>query len=132
LERYGIEAWLEKWISDNAMRKEAIYRLAEQWAEEFDANSLVILRRALEGFDTEPCFSRIKARVLYVLCRTDNLFPPSLAPEVMAKLDKAGVVSDYFEIDSRYGHLASGLDAGKWAERLRSFMDVLYEENAVT
>ena len=40
----------------------------------------------------------------------------------MAKLKAAGVSADYFEIDSDYGHSASGLDAAKWAPRLKSFM----------
>ncbi|MFP3999321.1 MAG: hypothetical protein ACLFUN_05705, partial [Desulfobacterales bacterium] len=95
------------------------------WAEEFDANSLVILSRALENFNTEPYFNRIKAKVLYVLSKTDKLFPPSLGPEVMEKLEEAGVDAGYFEINSEYGHLASGLDADKWAERLRLFINSL-------
>ena len=68
---------------------------------------------------------KIKAKVLYVLSRTDKLFPPSIAPDVMAKLKAAGVSADYFEIDSDFGHSASGLDAAKWAPRLRAFMATL-------
>jgi homoserine O-acetyltransferase len=40
----------------------------------------------------------------------------------MAKLKAAGVSADYFEIDSDYGQSASGLDAAKWAPRLKAFM----------
>mgnify|MGYP003350623308 CR=1 FL=1 len=40
---------------------------------DIDGNSLIVLRRALEGFDTRPDFGRIKARVLYVISRTDKL-----------------------------------------------------------
>ena len=47
---------------------------------------------------------------------------PSIAPGVMARLKAAGVAADYFEIDSDYGHSASGLDAAKWAPRLKAFM----------
>ena len=50
------------------------------WAAKWDANSLIILRRALLGFDTRPDFAKIKAKVLYMLCRTDALFPPKIAP----------------------------------------------------
>lgn len=125
LERYGIDSWLKKTISDKEKRRNVMYQMAMRWAEEFDANSLVILSRALEGFDTEPYFNSIKARVLYVLSSTDRIFPPSLALEVMQKLHTAGVDVEYFEINSEFGHLASGLDASKWGERLRSFMNVL-------
>ena len=67
----------------------------------------------------------MKARVLYVLSRTDKVFPPTLAPDVMAKLKAAGISADYFEIDSDFGHSASGLDAAKWAPRLKAFMATL-------
>ena len=43
----------------------------------------------------------------------------------MAALKAAGVSADYFEIDSEFGHRASGADAGKWAPALRSFMNSL-------
>ena len=68
--------------------------------------------------------------VLYVLSRTDALFPPSLAPEVMGSLRDAGVDATYCEIDSELGHLASGADAAKWAPALRDFMRRLRLANA--
>ena len=40
----------------------------------------MILRRGTIGYDTVTDFAEIKAKVLYVLCRTDRLFPPSIAP----------------------------------------------------
>ena len=99
-----------------------IVRRAETWSKVFDGNSLVALRKASVRFDAEKDLGKMKAKVLYVLSRTDKLFPPSIAPDVMAKLKAAGVTADYFEIDSDFGHSASGLDAAKWAPRLRTFM----------
>jgi homoserine O-acetyltransferase/O-succinyltransferase len=99
-----------------------VERIAAVWAREFDANSLLILGRAMEAFDVTPDLRRIRVPLLYVLSRTDALFPPGLAPEVMDLLQKAGVAATYFEIDSDKGHLASGADAGKWAPALREFM----------
>ena len=94
------------------------------------ANSLVVLRKASVRFDAEKDMPKIKAKVLYVLSRTDKLFPPSIAPDVMAKLKAAGVSADYFEIDSDFGHSASGLDAAKWAPRLKAFMATRCERSA--
>ena len=54
--------------------------------------------------------------------RTDKLFPPSLAPSVMHLLDRARVDARYLELDSEYGHLATGVDADKWAPVLAGFM----------
>jgi homoserine O-acetyltransferase len=101
---------------------EQITRVASVWAREFDANSLLILGRAMEGYDVTPDLGRIRVPVLYVLSRTDVLFPPSLAPDVMAKLRDAGVTASYFEIDTELGHTASGADAAKWAPALHAFM----------
>jgi homoserine O-acetyltransferase len=96
--------------------------MAGEWAREFDPNSMVTLRRAIVHFDAEPQLARIKARVLYVISRTDVIFPPSLGPDVMAKLAAAKVDARYVEIDSDAGHLASGVDWQKWAPALREFL----------
>jgi homoserine O-acetyltransferase/O-succinyltransferase len=119
---YGIHEHLEGNFPDPAARMAEIERVARVWASEFDANSLLVLGRASARFDVEKELSRIKARVLYVLSRTDKLFPPSLASSVMAKLQAARVHAEYVEIDSELGHAAPGLDSTKWAPRLADFM----------
>jgi homoserine O-acetyltransferase/O-succinyltransferase len=125
LKTYGIETGLRDTLSDPDDIEAAIRDEATQWARGFDANSLLILAKALRSFDVTREFSRIKAKVLYVLSRTDRLFPPELAPDVMAGLKAAGVDADYFLLDSDYGHSASGRDAQKWTPRLRQFMESL-------
>jgi homoserine O-acetyltransferase len=125
LKTYGIETRLRDSISDPVKIEAAIRDEAARWASEFDANSLVVLAKALRTFDVTAQFSNITAKVLYVLSRTDRLFPPELGPGVMQGLKNAGVDADYFLLDSEYGHSASGRDADKWAPRLRQFMDGL-------
>jgi homoserine O-acetyltransferase len=122
LKGYGIEEQLAPRYPDRAERERVIRAQAEEWARNWDANSLVILRRATLGFDTVKDFRKIRAKLLYVLCRTDRLFPPSLAPEVMRELAAAGVEARYFEIDSALGHLASGPEHAKWSPVLREFL----------
>ncbi|HLZ04155.1 MAG TPA: alpha/beta fold hydrolase [Bradyrhizobium sp.] len=125
LKTYGIEARLKQSMTDPKEIEAAIRKEATQWAKGFDANSLIILANALRGFDVTPRFSDIQAKVLFVLSRTDQLFPPDIAPGVMKGLKSAGVDADYFLLDSDLGHSASGLDAHKWAPRLRAFMESL-------
>lgn len=125
LRRYGAEAELAPLYPEKAALDAAIRARAEAWADAFDGHSLLVLGRVLQGWDATPHFNKIKAKVLYVLSRTDALFPPSLAPGVMADLKAAGVEADYFEIDSEHGHLASGTDAAKWEAPLRRFMGAL-------
>jgi homoserine O-acetyltransferase len=125
LKTYGIETRLRDTMSDPEQIEAAIREEAARWARGFDANSLIILAKALRGFDVTAQFPSIKSKVLYVLSRTDRLFPPDLAPGVMQGLKTAGVDADYFLLDSDYGHSASGRDAHKWAPRLRTFMESL-------
>jgi homoserine O-acetyltransferase/O-succinyltransferase len=129
LKAYGIEAQLAKTIPDPKAREAAIRKVAEPWAKEFDGHSLVVLRRASVRFDAEKDFGKIRAKVLYVLSRTDKIFPPALAGPVMAKLKAANVDATYFEIDSENGHLASGSDAAKWSPTLRNFLNGLAISN---
>jgi homoserine O-acetyltransferase len=122
LKNYGLEEQLAARFPDKAARDAELARMAAEWVSKIDGNALVVLRRAGVGFDAEKDFARIKARVLYVLSRTDKRFPTSIAPDVMAKLKAAGVAAEYFEIDSEFGHSAPGADAAKWAPRLAQFM----------
>jgi homoserine O-acetyltransferase len=126
LENYGYREYLATEYPDPDDRVAEIRRLAEKWATIFDANSLIVLGNAIARFNVEKELSRIKARVLFVLSRTDKLFPPSLEPGVMAALKGAGVRAEYFEIDSDYGHAAVGLDGAKWAPRLALFIQQVY------
>jgi homoserine O-acetyltransferase len=123
LQRYGTRELLARTIADPAAREDALQRLAAAWAHEFDPNSLITLRKAMVRFDAARDFSRIRAKVLYVLSRTDTIFPPSLAPGVMDALAKAGVQARYLEIDTELGHVASGHEWAQWGPALRAFLE---------
>ena len=122
LKRYGIDDQLAARFPDTAEREAEIVRRATPWAKAFDGNSLVVLRRASVRFDAEKDFAKVKAKVLYVLSRTDKVFPPSIAPDVMDKLSRAGVDAKYFEIDTELGHSASGPEWAKWGPTLKDFI----------
>jgi homoserine O-acetyltransferase len=125
LKRYGIDAVLGASHRDPDQREVRLRLQAEAWARRFDAHSLVVLRRASVRFDAQRDFANIKAKVLYVLSRTDQLFPPTMGPRVMGRLQAAGVDATYVEIDTAYGHLASGREAAQWAPALRTFLERL-------
>jgi homoserine O-acetyltransferase len=123
LERYGTRQVLARTITDPAALEEALRRQAAAWAREFDPNSLIALRKAMVRFDARRDFARIRARVLYVLSRTDRIFPPSLATGVMDALAKAGVQARYVQIDTDLGHVASGHEWAQWGPALRAFVE---------
>ena len=125
LTRYGMADSLAAQFPDKSARDAELRRIAAAWADIFDANSLFILGRAMETYDITKDYKKIRVPVLYVLSRTDALFPPSLAPGVIDGLRAAGVNATYFALDSDHGHLASGADAEKWAPALRDFIQQL-------
>jgi len=122
LRRYGMEEVLAGRCAGAAERAAALHALARGWAEVFDPHSLLVLGAAANEFDATPAFSRLSARVLFVLSTSDALFPPALGPVVMSALRAAGVDATYEELDSPYGHLAPGADAAKWAPALARFL----------
>jgi homoserine O-acetyltransferase len=125
LKRYGFREVLARAIPAPERREARLREMAGAWARQFDPNSLVILRRAGQQFDAERDVHKIRAKVLYVLSRTDKLFPPSIAPGVMARLAAAGVEARYFEIETEFGHSASGPEWAKWGPMLRDFLNGL-------
>ena len=122
LRRYGVNELLARTYPRQEDRDARLRVLARAWARQFDPNSMLVLRRASVRFDAERDFGKIRAKVLYVLSRTDRLFRPARAPGVMDKLAKAGVEARYVEIDSEFGHTASGPEWAKWAPALREFL----------
>ncbi len=125
LKRYGAEEGLRGKLPDQAAIDAEISRQAGEWAAAFDAHSMLVLGRALNSYDVSDRLGRITAKVLYVLSRTDVLFPPALAASVMPALAAAGVDARYFEIDTAHGHMGSGEDAAKWAGVLQGFLEGL-------
>lgn len=123
LRRYGVEAALAERFPDPAARAAEIRRLAEPWARGFDGNSLVTLRRAAVRFDARPGFGRIRAPLLYALTTTDALFPPAIAPDVMARLGAAGVEARFFEIRNDRGHLGANVESPGWVPTLAAIID---------
>jgi homoserine O-acetyltransferase len=123
LKGYGLEQILADKTGDAAEAERQLTSMAQKWAEEFDANSMIVLRDAAVKFDASPLLERIEAPLLYVLSRSDALFPPSIAPDTMALLKKHDVYADYFEIDSEYGHRAPSDDWHKWADTLADFLN---------
>jgi homoserine O-acetyltransferase len=122
LQLYGADAALAAQFPDSERRKAQIARLAQAWAQVFDPNSLLIIGRAMASFDVRDRLGAIRVPLLYVLSRSDRLFPATLAPGVMKQMREAGVDARFVEIDSDHGHFASGTDAAKWAAPLRAFL----------
>jgi homoserine O-acetyltransferase len=76
----------------------------------------------MASFDVRDRLGATRAPLLYVLSRSDRLFPSTLAPGVMKEMRETGIDARFVEIDSDHGHFASSTDAAKWAGPLRAFL----------
>jgi homoserine O-acetyltransferase len=124
LKSYGFEEQLRDIASPEA-REATLRQVARDWAQEFDANSLITLRRAMGSFDVEPELGRIRASLLYILADSDEWFPASIGKDVMQKLARAGVDAAFHEVESRYGHYATTREPEKWMPVAARFLEGL-------
>lgn len=122
LRRYGVGQYLGDTLKDEAAVDARLSEMAALWASEFDPNALITLRKANLLFDATPILDRIQAPLLYVLSRTDVLYPPSLAQPTLQVLQDARVDASYLEIDSDYGHFAPSAAWRDWGPALASFL----------
>lgn len=116
LQSYGLEKLYEDRIPDPALRRSAMEAPCRAWAEQFDPNSLVTLAGAAETFDVRARLQEIRARVLLIQCTTDTIFPPT--DETRQLLARIPAPTRYMELDSPYGHMASGVEIERWQSEL--------------
>ena len=103
----------------------------DKFAEYFDANTYLLITRALDYFDPakasggdlSQALTRTRAKFLLVSFTTDWRFSPQRSREVVkALLDNKRDVS-YAEIDAPHGHDAFLLDDARYMSVMRSYFD---------
>nr|WP_315464901.1 homoserine O-acetyltransferase [uncultured Rhodoferax sp.] len=103
----------------------------DKFAEYFDANTYLLITRALDYFDPAKAYggdlsqalARTRAKFLLVSFTTDWRFSPQRSREVVkALLDNKRDVS-YAEIDAPHGHDAFLLDDARYMSVMRSYFD---------
>ncbi len=108
----------------------------DKFAEYFDANTYLLITRALDYFDPAKAWGgqlseamkRTQARFLLVSFTTDWRFSPARSREIVkALLDNQRHVS-YAEIDAPHGHDAFLLDDPRYTGVVRSYFDSILKE----
>jgi homoserine O-acetyltransferase len=117
LRSYGLERLYEERIPDARERQAALERPCREWAARFDPHSMIALAGAAERFDVRHRMDEIRARLLFVVCTTDAIFPPD--PQVRPLLQRTRGARRYLELDSPYGHMASGVEWRRLEPELR-------------
>ena len=109
----------------------------DKFAEYFDANTYLLITRALDYFDPARDFggdlsqalARASAAFLLVSFTTDWRFSPKRSRElVKALLDNRRDVS-YAEIDAPHGHDAFLLDDARYLQVVHAYFDQIAREN---
>ena len=108
----------------------------DKFSEYFDANTYLLITRALDYFDPARthagnltrALARAQARFLLVSFTTDWRFSPKRSREIVkALLDNRRSVS-YAEIDAPHGHDAFLLDDARYMGVMRSYFDSIAKE----
>jgi homoserine O-acetyltransferase/O-succinyltransferase len=112
----------------------------DKFAEYFDANTYLLITRALDYFDParqyggdlSQALARATCKFLLVSFTTDWRFAPQRSREmVKALLDNRRDVS-YAEIDAPHGHDAFLLDDPRYMDIVRSYFDNVLKEKQVS
>jgi homoserine O-acetyltransferase len=114
---YGLERLYEEKVPDPADRQTLLERQCRQWAGRFDPHSMITLAAAAEQFDVRDTAKDLRARLLFVVCSTDAIFPPD--PAIEAIVRSVPVPVRYLELDSPFGHMASGVEWRRLEPELR-------------
>jgi homoserine O-acetyltransferase/O-succinyltransferase len=106
----------------------------QTFTRRFDANSYLILSKAMDTFDLargyaseEAALRRINARVLLVGITSDWLFPAEEVRALAERIRSAGIVCRYEELASSHGHDGFLADADQLAPLLS---EALSEESS--
>ncbi|HZS05755.1 MAG TPA: homoserine O-acetyltransferase [Blastocatellia bacterium] len=103
----------------------------EIFTRRFDANSYLIISKAMDNFDPSrgyeseaAALGRISARVLLVGISSDWLFPAEDVKALGRRMAAAGVDVEYAELESSHGHDGFLADAGELAPIIRRVFEI--------
>ena len=108
----------------------------ERFSEKFDANSYLLMTKALDYFDPSVdfdgklhrAFEKSNCKFLLVSFSTDWRFAPERSREIVNELLKAGKQVSYLEVEADQGHDAFLMPIPRYVDALSSFLDRAYRE----
>lgn len=121
LMEYGMKAILERrWPGRHEAVEQALVAMAVNWASRFDPNALLTLAAAGERLDVRQRLCEIQCPVLYVPSQSDTVLPPF--PEFRDELENGISDVTYLELQTPYGHSASGVELHQWEGALEDML----------
>lgn len=105
-----------------------------QFVSRFDANSYVVITRAMDTFDLaeaadslEDCFGRGDARFLVISFTSDWLYPSYQSQLIVSALRGHNRDVAYIELESNYGHDAFLLEVGELTAVIKGFLENTFQ-----
>ena len=110
----------------------------ERFSENFDANTYLLMTKALDYFDPSidyegdlaKAFANSNCRFLLISFSTDWRFPPERSREIVNALLKAGKQVSYLEIEADQGHDAFLLPVPRYIGALSTYLKRVHKELA--
>jgi homoserine O-acetyltransferase len=126
---YGVEFEIESYLRHQG----------DKFAQYFDANTYLLITKALDYFDPARDFggslaaalAQSEARFLIASFTTDWRFAPERSREVVRALLEVGRDVSYLEIDAPHGHDAFLLDDARYHGALRSYFEGIARRTGV-
>ncbi|MBU2098837.1 MAG: homoserine O-acetyltransferase [Gammaproteobacteria bacterium] len=108
----------------------------ERFSETFDANSYLLMTKALDYFDPSVdyegdlsrAFANSNCRFLLVSYSTDWRFPPARTQEIVTALLKAGKQVSYLDIEADEGHDAFLLPVPRYMQAMTTYLNRVKQE----
>lgn len=110
----------------------------ERFSETFDANSYLLMTKALDYFDPSvdyegdlsKAFANSDCQFMLMSYTTDWRFPPERTQEIVTALLKAGKQVSYLNIQADEGHDAFLLPVPRYMAAMRTYLDRVRQEIA--
>ena len=123
---YGIDFEIESYLRYQG----------DKFSEYFDANTYLLITKALDYFDPARAFggdlaaalAHIQAQFLLVSFSTDWRFAPERSREIVQALVKNDHKVSYAEIDAPHGHDAFLLDDPRYMTVVRTYYDQVWQQ----
>lgn len=108
----------------------------DKFAGQFDANTYLLMTKALDYFDPAADFGgnltkalqNVRARFFVASFSSDWRFSPERSKELVKALIAAGKPVQYIEIKSNHGHDAFLMEDEAYIRAVRTYMDNIYRE----
>jgi homoserine O-acetyltransferase len=103
----------------------------EKFSDIFDANSYILMTKAMDGYDAsfatngdlEKVLSRVKAKLLVIGFDSDWLYPPQRSKEIQLAAMNVGVACSCVILEGEQGHDSFLFASNRYVDIVKGFIE---------